>query len=119
VTNTSVILRQFRASLTRKWERRASAGHTTALRQIPDHLQQSRRLSTGQLTIVEAGLVALMPCSEMKKLEAAYNSFPDRRSLRIAPESERRKMPAGLLRTRAAYVMQIHRQNCAVCRYDT
>jgi hypothetical protein len=54
----------------------------------------------------------------MKELEAAYNNFPERRSLAIAPRSERRKMPAGWLRMRAAYVMRVHRQNCAVCRYD-
>ena len=60
-----------------------------------------------------------MPCSEMKELEAAYNSFPERRSLAIAPRSERRKMPGGWLRVRAAYVMRVHRPNCAVCRYDT
>jgi hypothetical protein len=60
-----------------------------------------------------------MPCTEMRELEAAYNSFAERRHVAVKPTSNRRKMPTGWQRTRAAYVMQIHRQTCAICRFDS
>ena len=60
-----------------------------------------------------------MPCTQMKELEAACNSFAERRSCAVVPTSERRKMPAGWVRMRAAFVMQVHRQNCAICRFDS
>jgi hypothetical protein len=60
-----------------------------------------------------------MPCSEMKDLEAACNSLVERRRVAVAPTPERRKMPTGWLRIRAAYVMRVHRQKCAICRFDS
>jgi hypothetical protein len=60
-----------------------------------------------------------MPCTEMKGLEAEYNSVAERRHVGAPPATDRRKMPTGWQRTRAAYVMQIHRQTCAICRFDS
>jgi len=59
-----------------------------------------------------------MPCTEMKDLEAIHSRYGERRRTPGAPVSERRRMPTGWLQARAAYVMQVHRLNCAVCRAD-
>ncbi len=60
-----------------------------------------------------------MPCTEMKELETGYSRYAERRNVALPPTSERRKVSTGRFRAdqaRAAYVMQVHRQNCTVCR---
>ncbi|MEA2544055.1 MAG: hypothetical protein QOH35_5421 [Acidobacteriaceae bacterium] len=63
-----------------------------------------------------AGMGYLMPCVEMKELEAVRGNYVERRQTRAATISERRKMPASWVQTRAAYSMQLHRRNCPICR---
>jgi hypothetical protein len=57
-----------------------------------------------------------MPCMELKELEATYGAYAERRRVALPPIVERRTMLKGWLRTRAAYIMQVHRRSCAVCR---
>jgi len=57
-----------------------------------------------------------MPCVELKELEATCGAYAERRLVAVPPIVERRKMPNGWLRARAAYVIQVHRRNCGVCR---
>jgi len=56
---------------------------------------------------------------EMKDLEAIHGRHGERRRTAGASMSERRKMPAGWLQAGAAYVMRVHRLNCAMCRADS
>jgi hypothetical protein len=57
-----------------------------------------------------------MPRMELKELEATCGAYAERRRVALPLIVERRTMPKGWLRARAAYVMQIHRRSCAVCR---
>jgi hypothetical protein len=68
---------------------------------------------------ITAAIECLMPCTEMKELEAACTMFGERRQVALAPTSERRKMSADWLQARAAYVMRSHRRNCPICRFDS
>ncbi len=60
-----------------------------------------------------------MPCTEMKELAAASGKYVERRQGVAPPTSERRKMPIAWLQARASYAMQVHRRNCAICRFDS
>jgi hypothetical protein len=66
-----------------------------------------------------AGMEYLMPCVEMKELEAVRGNYVERRQTRAATISERRKMPASWVQARAAYSMQLHRWKCPICRCDS
>jgi hypothetical protein len=62
-----------------------------------------------------------MPCTEMKELEASADRFAERRQVAIAPNPERRKgsdVPHRTEQARIAYLMLVHRRNCALCRSD-
>jgi hypothetical protein len=59
-----------------------------------------------------------MPCLEMRELEAVCRRYGERRLEAIPPSSERRNAPFGRDRAgqaRIAYLIQLHRQNCAAC----
>jgi hypothetical protein len=58
-----------------------------------------------------------MPCLEMKELETVCSKYEERRRVATPPSSERRNAP-GRYRAgeaRIAYLIQLHRQSCAVC----
>jgi len=62
-----------------------------------------------------------MPCTEMKELQASYDKYAERRHMAIRSEQERRKALLGSRRLgefRVAYLIQIHRRNCDMCRSD-
>ncbi len=67
-------------------------------------------------------LECFVPCTEMKELEFTSRRYAERRRIAVTPKCERRgRHSGGQLRAgqaRAAYLMQAHRQNCAVCRCD-
>jgi hypothetical protein len=98
-------------------------GHTAGLRFDPRFRTccgTSLEMSPYHWSATKTALMELlMPCTEMQELEAAYNSFAERRSVAVRPTSDRSKTRTGWARTRAAYVMQIHCQTCAICRFDS
>ncbi len=60
-----------------------------------------------------------MLCPEMKELETFGKGFAERRLVSVPREFERRF--GSVLRYRAAqarlaYLIQMHRQNCSICR---
>jgi hypothetical protein len=62
-----------------------------------------------------------MPCTEMKELEASANRSAERRQVVVAPSLERRKgsdVPHRTVQARIAYLMLVHRRNCALCRAE-
>jgi hypothetical protein len=59
-----------------------------------------------------------MPCLQMKELEAVCSRYEERRRRVIPPSAERRNAPSERDRTgqaRIAYIILLHRQNCAAC----
>lgn len=70
------------------------------------------RIEGGHLTIRD------MPCLELKELEEIYIRYEERRRVAIPPSSERRSTLIGRYRSsqaRIAYLIRLHRQNCAAC----
>jgi hypothetical protein len=62
-----------------------------------------------------------MPCTEMKELEASANRFAERRQVAMPANLERRKgsdVPHRTVQARIAYLMLMHRRNCAQCRTE-
>jgi hypothetical protein len=60
-----------------------------------------------------------MPCPEMKELEAFSKRFADRRFVSVPTELERRfgsVLGYRAAQARLAYLIQMHRQNCSICR---
>jgi hypothetical protein len=60
-----------------------------------------------------------MSCIEMKELEASSERFAERRLVFVPTEFERRSGSVLVRRAghaRLAYLMQMHRQNCHICR---
>jgi hypothetical protein len=60
-----------------------------------------------------------MPCPEMKELEAFSKRFADRRLVSVPTELERRfgsVLGYRAAQARLAYLIQMHRQNCSICR---
>jgi hypothetical protein len=62
-----------------------------------------------------------MPCIEMKELEASFSRYAERRQKVVASPVERRKgfdLRCRATQARNAYLILVHRHNCAVCRSD-
>jgi hypothetical protein len=60
-----------------------------------------------------------VPCTEMKELQAGVDTFNERRVV-LAPVNSERRIGSGLARrasyARLAYLIQMHRQKCRLCR---